>query len=554
MPAAGLAEVDRFVFAPRSTAALPVLLLSAEQARPILADFFKALSPSKVVINDNGALIDLHKEIHKKIKYEAPIRKVGSYLQTIFNAASISETGFSMSLGGLLNHQNPCANGISLPKIILIHEDSIDILKLAAFFSLFKQIDPQVRPAVIFVCNSPIREVARKIATCGEGVNIALLSPSGIQTPNVSPEPIDSFSNYLSLFVAEANGGCLVTSVDDFAPETGERATVIRIIVDMLQIQSHFMAGRKFEPSQRVLDLQNQLQAVRESKPTSASDRELLGLKALLNIWEAYLFEARADVITNTISIADRIGDDLLLAHALKQSPLLHGYGNLTRQNLMRAKNIFLSHAETEQSIFTENNLVVNNMYTDQNGVEESVNLSNYVLEFAPYIRRSTTIHSNAGISCLINGQPERSLEYFDRAVKGSGPPVNRLTSEVNRAIARYLNGENIDRSEAESFLRKLERSNISPNFDYHQTEMLANMWRIFAYDKNVSREIIQYLKKKKFLEYTDQMETPEQLIRFAVRQARSVSKSYRGNILPGKLGHFLDQHNLLPAAHVFYR
>jgi len=467
---------------------------------------------------------------------------------------TFSEAGVSFSMNGLLNHQNPCANEFGFPKIVIIYEDEIETVQLSSFLSLFRQVAPENRPSIIFVGESPFQEAARKISACGDNINIAFLSPSGLQTATISPPSVSSTLEMLNHFLAEADGSCLATNSNDLDLGQDAEGTLIRIAVEMIQVQSHFRAGRKFEPSQQVLDLQRRLQLIWECEQNGPLREELLGFKALLNLWEVYLFEKRGHAVENTLSIARHLKNDLLMAHALKQTPLLHGYGELTRQNLMRAKVIFTSHAEQEQAVFVDNNIIVNDSYSELDATQKSTNLSDYVSEFLPYIRRSTTIHSNAGITCLINGHVERSRLYFDRAVAGAGPAVNRLTSEINRNIARYINGEQIQEDEAENFLRKLDRARISKEFDYHQTEMLANMWKIFENNGEVRLEIVEYLRRKKFLPYDNHLASPESLLKFAIFEAQSVRKSTPVKKLPGKIGHFFEQHGLLPAAHVFYR
>ena len=228
--------------------------------------------------------------------------------------------------------------------------------------------------------------------------------------------------------------------------------------------------------------------------------------------------------------------------------------GNLSRQQLMRAKNLFLSGAETVQALFVDNNLIVNELYSDADSSEDAANMSEYVAQFHPYIRRSTTFHSNAGIANLIAGRGSESIQYFDRAISGSGPPVNKLTSEVNRLIALYVEGAELNVDDAYRILRKRKRSNIPAEFDYHQTMILANLWKLFQDKKDVCDEIRVTLKKESFLPYNHVMEEPSQLLDFTISNIRSVSRIADNAKVPGRLGTFYDRHGLFLSAHVFYR
>ena len=323
----GINHIDRFVFEPRYQPELPVLILSEDQSSSILSAFFRRFSPSKTVVQDSKVLTDLHTEIHRRIKYEMPARRLGKYMGAILNAGTVTETGFSFSLGGLLNHQNPSANNITLSKTLIIYEDAIPEKQLSEFFGLFKHIDPQQRPAIIFISEASMSSAAKKVAACGSHVAVSVLTPSGVAVSNAAATPAREMAEYLQFFLAEADGAGLATDPSVLSGEASLGGEFERIAFEMIHIQMLFRAGRKFEPRNRVIDLKKRVESLWSDQAETRTKQELLGIKALLNIWEVFLFEGRGDIVENTISIANSIGDDILLAHALKQVPLLHGYG-----------------------------------------------------------------------------------------------------------------------------------------------------------------------------------------------------------------------------------
>jgi hypothetical protein len=93
----GLQQVDEFVFAPRHKPELQVLVLENSHARPIFSEFFRRYSPAKEVVGDHVKLTSLHQDIHRRIKYEQPRRKLGNYVNGVLSAASVGETGFSFN-------------------------------------------------------------------------------------------------------------------------------------------------------------------------------------------------------------------------------------------------------------------------------------------------------------------------------------------------------------------------------------------------------------------------------------------------------------------------
>jgi hypothetical protein len=337
----------------------------------------------------------------------------------------------------------------------------------------------------------------------------------------------------------------------DFAGS--DRGSLLELAVDMLRIQSLFRQGRKFDSQAQIQALERKILTLREATSDAGLSREYLYMRALLDLWYVFVTERSRDKIQNAIAIAGHLGDDLLLAHALKQIDMLHGYGSLTRQHLMRAKNVFLSKAETEHALFVDNNAIVNDFYLGEDCSPAASRMSDFILEFCPHIRRSTTFHSNAGIANLVIGQERQSVQYFQRAVEGSGPPVNKLTSEINLMIARFVNGETPDPSEAERFLRRLERSNVPSGFDYHQTTMLANLWKMFEGHRSTRRAIVEHLRKKAFMPYRDLLDSPDRLLRYVIGSYGTVEGEAKAEP-PGHIGAFFDRHGLWLSAHVFYR
>ena len=553
MSALGLKQVDEFVFAPRYKSELQVLLLDADLARSIFSDFFKQYSPSKEVIADNVKLASFHEHIHKRIKYEQPRRKLGSYISGLMDAVSVSETGFSFSLGGLLTQQAPCAAPITLPSLVIIHEDDISSERLSAFFSLFKQVDPQYCPAFIFVSNVGESRARSMLAACGEEIDVLTLTPGGTRELALEAEGADSFSQFLEFFMAEADGTCVASDPSHIDLSGEDRGNLGELAIDMLRIQSLFRQGRKFDGRQQIQSLEKRVLSLKEATSLEGLQKEYLYVRAMLDLWYVFVTEDSRDKIQNAISIADHLGDEVLLAHALKQIDMLHGYGELTRQQLMRAKQVFVSRGETEQSLFVENNAIVNDLYMGTNCVDTASRMSDFVHEMHPHIRRSTTIHSNAGIANLVKGREQQSFQHFERAINGSGPPVNKLTSEMNHLIARYVDGEALDASEAERFMRKMERSNIPDGFDYHQTTMLANLWKIFEKDRSTSDAIVQSLRSARFMPYQDFLDSPDRLLRHVMSSYGDFDGS-NSMTRTGSIEAFFERHGLWLSAHVFYR
>jgi len=482
-----------------------------------------------------------------------PARKWAGYAGVLLEGISASQDGLSMSLNGILNAQSPSAVSAGLPSVYIVEEDSIEPRMFAEFISRFQQISDEKKPRVVMIANDRLDSALQLISTCGENVSAHVLSSGGLTKVSTSELTCSGFKEYIELFLSEGDGYCASTDISDMFPEGETEAEFSRCTASMLQIQSHFRCGRKFDATDNAIALASDLERLRERAKTDDHLNKVLSLKAISNLWIAYLTEAHPEKIENSLSIAEHLGDDLLTAYALKLISIVTGQTSLTHQMLEKAKGIFEAKGEIEQALFVENNIIDNNLFSERIDVERAVRLSQYVSENTPYIRRSTTFHSNVAIALMLTGKLTQARETFELAKRGSGPPVNLLTTEVNSMIADHLDGEKIKKDRVMKLINKITRSKIDPNFDYHQASMFGNIWKICEHNKDISRHIVKILKKQKFLEYGSFLDDPDTFVKFVATRSFDLNAT-KPALLPGIAGAFIAEHGLKPASHVFYR
>ncbi|MCZ6862610.1 MAG: hypothetical protein O7I42_20450 [Alphaproteobacteria bacterium] len=547
------AEIDDFVFNPIRRERPSVLLLNNSQYRTGLTPFLKKNSPYKQSITDNESLLSNKNEIHRKIKYVHPFKKLASYANAVLEGLAIVEGGLSIGLSGLLNHQAPCAVDADLPKLYLIDEDEINPADLSEFLSLFQQIEPDRQPTTILISKDGIESAIDVLSVCGDNISVHMLTGSGARQIELVGQPCSDAAQFIGMFLTEADGACIATRLQDLEFSPDQQGDILRSATEMLRIQALFRVGRKFEASPLIASLHSELDRLRQESTDEAFTRHLYAMKAMANLWEAFVTEGNAAKIENSISIAHHLNDRLLLAHSLKLITLLHGHTDISRQFLQKSEQIFHEMGELEHSLFVRNNILVNSLYSEISEIESAEYLSDFVQEVSPYIRRSTTFHSNAGLSLLLSGNMKGALPLFERATTGSGPAVNMMASEVNYMIARYIDGQIVSPEEVWQHIKRLERSNIPKEFHYHQTCLYGNLWRLAGNDKDIAEEIKSVLREKMFLDYGAYLDDPKRLLKFAVKNMSTVVRA-KAEGLPGRLGRFIDEHDLVPAAHVFYR
>ena len=545
--------IDEFVFNGLGYGKPPVLALDPMQSQIGLQEFYKVNSPTTVRIRDSSQLEDARKRIDTAIKYVKPVRKAAGYAKALIEGFSVSQEGLSLGLNGILNLQPPSAASAGLPSVYIVEEDAIQPAEFADFISRFQQLHDEKKPRILMVADTELDSVLQLAGACGDNISAHVLSSGGLTEISTDKMTCETFGEFIDLFLSEGDGYCTSTDLSALLPGGDREAAFNRCTGTMLQIQSLFRSGRKFKAAQDISTLAKDLRRLSDACKTDAEMDKVLSLKAICNLWTAYISEADGDKIENSLSIAEHLGDDLLSAYALKLIPIVTGRGELTHQMLEKAKAIFEARGELEQAVFVENNIVDNNVFSDKVDAKRAERLSRYIAEEMPYIRRSTTFHSNAAIALMLTGNLTRARELFDIAVRGSGPAVNLLTSEINALIADHLDGEQLDEPHVLRIINKIERSKIDPNFDYHQAVMYGNLWKICEDNKDLSGYIIEILKRKMFLDYEGFLDDPYTFVKFATTRSYNLTATQPA-VQPGIVGAFVEEHGLMPATHVFYR
>ncbi|MEM8625181.1 MAG: hypothetical protein AAGG47_16885 [Pseudomonadota bacterium] len=548
-----LAGLDDFVFQGIGYGKPPVLAIDPEQSRIGLNEFFKEFSPTTAIIRDADELTEHLELIDTAIKYVKPAKKLASYGKAVLEGLSVSQEGLSYGLNGILNMQAPSASSTGLPTLYVVDEDSINPDRFSEFMSRFQQLGHEKKPRVVVVANKTLDSALRLVSACGENIDAHVLSATGLKQIGTLALECRDFVQFVDLFLTEGDGYCSSTDVVDLFPSADMDSRFRRCLGRMLKVQSLFRTNRKFEATDGVMLLANEIEQLSSAAHGDEFKNKLLCMKAISNLWTSYLTETNPELIENSLSIADHLKDDLLKAHCLKLTGLVTGRSKLTHQLLVDAQNIFETCGEVEQAIFVETNILENNLFSERIDVERAMKLIDFVSYTTPYIRRSTTIFSNAAIALMLAGNTVASRDAFGLATSAAGPSVNLLTSEVNALIAGYIDGEDLDREAVLKLTRRILRSGIDRNFSYHQALMFANLLKMSEGDREISGHIQEILRKERFLKYDEFLEDAGTLVKYVATKSYDLTATRPAN-LGGVLGAFLERHELFPAPHVFYR
>lgn len=536
---------------------LPVTILNRGYQLEIFNKFKKRKKASATYIANQQELEKLIDEVNFRLKYKKftkPLEKSATFIKRILGGINVSNIGygdFSMSFHNQTNIEIPSANFLDNPKIIVILEDQINPDTFSRFVTLYKDVAEPYRPLIVFISNNFATSL-EKVQPSSGSITVHSISNGKVVSINPTVSPLKDIYKFIDYATAEADAVCSLGLENGIRDELD---IIAKLTHDLIVIQSSFRSRQKYEVRYLVNQLMLDLDDAFKTNKGNLRDK-ILFFKGIANLWNVYINEGNQELINNTLSIAEMLGDDFLKALALRNFILLKGYSNATGEFLAQARDIFTGYNFSHLAAMTQNNINVNNLYSNFN--EAKVRDFERLSESVRYdelrgIRRTTTIHSNTGIALMLAGRTEDSIPYFQEAVSGSGPPLNKFTSEMNYLIARYMEGEIIDDEIGYAFLRKIKREGVHREFDYHLTTLYANLWGIFSDSRSLSKEIKNLLIKEKFMDYGSHLGNYKELVNFIMANYPS-SKASGSTTLPGKLGEFANTTGFLLAAHVYYR
>lgn len=273
-----------------------------------------------------------------------------------------------------------------------------------------------------------------------------------------------------------------------------------------------------------------------------------MSLKAIINLWLAYIDESFKTGIDNSLAIANYLDNPFLEAHCFRLAHLVSGYSALTGNLVSQAVEYFQLSEDDEGYVYSKNNLLLNKMGTTNIDTLAFSELAEFAINSTPFIDRLSTIVNNAGTACLVSGQYDKAYQFYDKAEKFSGQPIHHFGIIINKLTTRYMDGQKIPTEELLKTFRKLVRLNLPPQFSYHQSYLFWNIAKLSDFDKNITSEIYKHLKNKMFMNYNKVLEEQETMVNFLAK-SKILDKTKAGRFT-GPRGDFIHRTELFPVIH----
>ncbi|MCI8399253.1 MAG: hypothetical protein HFF90_07620 [Oscillibacter sp.] len=361
----------------------------------------------------------------------------------------------------------------SLTKIINIHKDSI------------------LRPTIIVLLKDNDFERAKELlSNCPNGINIKMIRNSGEEITykviNCGAEDIESF---IESYSEQCYSTCSNTKLEIL---TGTDWVENPVVSEFSPLLFRYRASLLMDQKEEIFSpLNKTLHDISQFETGNERDRILLqNMECVARLYRVFCNDSGGTDILKAWELAATLNNEILLAQVYKCADLIPECSQMEKMRLYsKAYDIFRKNNMEDHAIYTRNNMLIEQFYTDRISPEEFRDLSIEAINNVPGMVGLTHIFNNVGIAYLYCGRPAEAIEVFDRGLeyaKFQNRIVQKLALESNKLIAESYSFCTADENSIRLLLRRLFDSMGAERLPFLSADYLLNILAV-AYRQNVS-------------------------------------------------------------------
>lgn len=432
------------------------------------------------------------KQFYNKIvdKTQSNVTHVAKSISNIItgdNIASIAEIITSLcKLFTVTEHQ---AAGPLVVDPIIIQEGKVTKSSLNEIVNIHK--DSILRPAIIVLLKDNNFERAKELLSdCPNGINIKMIRNSGEEITykviNCGAKDIDSF---IKSYSEQCYSTCSNTKLEIL---TGADWVDNPIVSEFSPILFRYRSSLLMDQKEDIQPLLNRtLYDIAQYEPKNEKDRILLkNMECVARLYKVFCNDNGGMDILEAQKLATVLNNEILLAQVYKCADLIPNC-TLSEKNSLykKAYDIFQRNNMEDHAIYTKNNMLIEQFYTDRVSTEEFIDLSVEAINNVPGMVGLTHIFNNVGVAYLYCGRPSEAIEVFERGLEYArcqNRIVQELALESNKMVAESYSFSFIDENRIRLLMRQLFDSLGVSRLPFLSADYMLNILAI-AYRQNVS-------------------------------------------------------------------
>ncbi len=416
-----------------------------------------------------------------------PVAKSVSNIITGDYIASIAEIITSLcKLFTVTEHQ---AAGPHIVDPIIIQEGEVTKRSLNKIINIHK--DSILRPAIIVLLKDNNFERAKELLSdCPNGINIKMIRNSGEEITykviNCGAKDINSF---IESYSEQCYSTCSNTKLEIL---TGTDWVDNPIVSEFSPLLFRYRTNLLMDQKEDIQPLLNRtLYDIAQYEPKSKKDSILLkNMECVARLYRVFCNDNGGTDILEARDLATVLNNEILLAQVYKCADLIPNCSLVEKISLYdKAYDIFKRNNMEDHAIYTKNNMLIEQFYTDKVSTEEFKNLSVEAINNVPGMVGLTHIFNNVGVSYLYCGRPTEAIEIFNRGLeyaKYQNRIVQKLALESNKMIAESYSFCLIDENRIRLLMRQLFDSMGVDRLPFLSADYMLNILAI-AYRQNAT-------------------------------------------------------------------
>lgn len=432
------------------------------------------------------------KKFYNKImdKIQGSVTPVANSMSNIITGnyvASIAEIITSLcKLFTVTEHQ---AAGPEVIDPIIIQEGKITKKSLNKIINIHK--DSILRPAIIVLLKDNDFERAKELLSgCPNGINIKMIRNSGEEiTYKVINCGADDINSFIESYSEQCYSTCSNTKLEIL---TGAEWVDNPIVAEFSPILFRYRANLLMDRKEEIIPLLNKtLYHITQYSTKNEKDVILLrNMECVARLYRVFCNDSGGTDIVEAQNLATILNNEILLAQVYKCADLLPNCSLIEKIDLYdKAYDIFKKNNMEDHAIYTKNNMLIEQFYTDKVATDEFYDMSVEAINNVPGMVGLTHIFNNVGVAYLYCGRSTEAVEIFNRGLeyaKHQNRIVQKLALESNKMIAESYSFCHIDENRICLFMRQLFDSMGINCLPFLSADYMLNVLAV-AYRQNTS-------------------------------------------------------------------
>ncbi|MEA3053255.1 MAG: hypothetical protein QOG72_2158 [Sphingomonadales bacterium] len=495
------------------------------------------------VIEDQAALLSHSQDLEKRLRFAKPRRTASEFLSHAFSFSVVPEGMPGSFRYGIFDWMG--SSEAQLAPLYVIRRNRVLDATLSRFLRAFRSVPPLRRPKVVLDAEGSVQEARSLLRLSRDSVMAFFPGRDGIQSTGIEVRGID-IDRFPEAILSGAVSACASVEMEPPAPDAPPAERRRYAVFLYQRIQANKGCDRRFEAAADI-DLLESFVRSQLAGTLDEPDRLWFAEALIFALLDRSYVEEGPRQIEYALGIAQALGDPDLEAWVLRHINISAGVTAFASQRLEHAAQVLQRAGRFTQAAYAATNRIITDIHRSDAPIDvgRAESVVDYVLDWAPYCERLSSIINGAGVAALIAGNLYRAEELFRRAADANGGRLHRLSAQVNLRIAQHIGGARHKVEEIESIFRAILTSKMSKKLDYHHVYLIANLIGLTR-SKSLKAKLRAHLLEASYLDYDFDTVVNDNLIPYLATKFTKISDGHR---FRGKRGQFTEEYGLLPLA-----